>query len=86
MHTAVVVDGVSDQIAVETLAARHGRDLAGEAIVVQATGGAHGMRRHLRSFAGKRVAGLCDAGEEHVARRALHENPEPAARPASRRA
>jgi hypothetical protein len=76
MHTVVVVEGVSDQIAVETLAERHGRDLAAEGVVVRPTGGAHGMRRCLADFAGKRVAGLCDVGEEHVVRRALDEHPE----------
>jgi hypothetical protein len=74
MHTVVFVEGVSDRIAVETLAGRHGRDLAAEGVLVQPTGGAHGMRRHLREFAGKRVAGLCDAGEVHVVQRALDED------------
>ena len=74
MHTVVFVEGVSDQIAVETLASRQGRDLAAEGVLVQPTGGAHGMRRHLREFAGKRVAGLCDVGEAHVVQRALDES------------
>ena len=34
-RTVVLVEGVSDQIAVETLARRHGRDLAAEAAVVR---------------------------------------------------
>jgi hypothetical protein len=71
----LVVEGISDQIAVETLAARAGRDLAAERVVVLPAGGAHAMTRYLAQFgpagAGLRIAGLCDAGEEHVVRRGL---------------
>ncbi len=71
----VLVEGVSDQIAVETLAARHGRDLTVEGVVVLPTGGAGGMTRYLRLFGpegtGARLAGLCDAAEEHIVRRGL---------------
>jgi hypothetical protein len=71
----VLVEGVSDQIAVETLAGRCGRDLAGDGIVVVPVGGAHGVARYLRRFgsarAGVRVAGLCDAGEAHILMRGL---------------
>jgi hypothetical protein len=74
-RAVVLVEGVSDQIAVETLAGRRGRDLAAEGIVVVPVGGAHGVVRHLRRFgpegAGIRVAGLCDAGEAHIVRRGL---------------
>ena len=41
----VLVEGVSDQSAVETLAARHGRNLTVEGIVVLPTGGAGGLPR-----------------------------------------
>jgi hypothetical protein len=71
----VLVEGVSDQIAVETLARRRGRDLAAEGIAVLPTGGAHGITRYLRLFGpggtGARLAGLCDAAEEHIVRRGL---------------
>ncbi len=74
-RTVALVEGVSDQIAVEALARRQGRDMAAEGIVVLPVGGAHGAPRYLRRFgpggAGARLAGLCDAGEEHVLRRAL---------------
>jgi hypothetical protein len=74
-RAVVLVEGVSDQIAVETLAARHGRDLTAEGIVVLPTGGVHGMNRYLRLFGpegtGARLAGLCDAAEEHILRRGL---------------
>ena len=69
----VLVEGVSDQIALETLAARRGRDLGAERVVVLPIGGAHAARRYLTRFAaeGVRLAGLCDVAEEHVFRRAL---------------
>ncbi|MEU7526114.1 TOPRIM nucleotidyl transferase/hydrolase domain-containing protein [Saccharothrix sp. NPDC042600] len=69
----VLVEGVSDQIAVEVLAARHGRDLDAERVVVLPVGGAHGVARQLRRFGGggARLVGLCDAGEVDVVRRAV---------------
>ena len=71
----VLVEGVSDQIAIETLARRYGRDLAGEGVVVLPSGGVHGIVRYWRRFgplgAGIRVVGLCDAGEAHVIRQGL---------------
>jgi hypothetical protein len=74
-RAVVLVEGVSDQIAVETLAARHGRDLAAEGIAVLPAGGAGGITRYLRLFGpegtGARLAGLCDAAEEHIVRRGL---------------
>ena len=74
-RTVVLVEGVSDQIAVETLAGRHGRDLAAEGVVVLPAGGAHGIARYLRRFGpegtGARLAGLCDAGEARIVARGL---------------
>lgn len=71
----VLVEGVSDKTAVETLAARLGRDLAGEGIAVVPIGGAHAIGRFLAQFgphgANAVVAGLYDAGEESVVRRGL---------------
>lgn len=74
-RTVVLVEGVSDQIAVETLARRHGRNLAADGIAVLPVGGARGFGRYLREFgphgAGARLAGLCDAGEAHIVRQAV---------------
>ena len=74
-RAVVLVEGVSDQIAVETLARRRGRDLAAEGVAVLPVGGAHGAARYLRRFGpqgtGARLAGLCDAGEAHIVRRGL---------------
>ena len=74
-RTVVLVEGVSDQIAVETLAGRLGRDLAADGVAVLPTGGAHGFGRYLRRFGpegtGARLAGLYDAGEVRVVRGGL---------------
>jgi hypothetical protein len=71
----VLVEGISDQVALETLAARRGRDLGGERIAVVPIGGAQAIGRFLTRFGPEgldaRLAGLCDAGEEHVFRRSL---------------
>jgi hypothetical protein len=71
----VLVEGFSDQIAVETLARLRGRDLRAEGVAVVPVGGAHAVSPFLRRFgpqgAGIRVAGLCDAGEANVFRRSL---------------
>jgi hypothetical protein len=62
----VLVEGVSDQLAVEALAARRGRDLTAEGVAVVPIGGAGNIRRFLDLLIpqGIRLAGLCDAGEE----------------------
>jgi hypothetical protein len=67
------VEGVSDQLAVEALAARRGRDLAAEGVAVIPIGGAGNIRRFLEELIpqGVRLAGLCDAGEEADFRLAL---------------
>jgi hypothetical protein len=74
-ETVVLVEGVSDQIAVETLASRHGRHLGAERVAILPIGGAHAMTRYLTQFgpagAGLRLVGLCDLGEENVVRRGL---------------
>jgi hypothetical protein len=74
-RAVVLVEGISDQIALETLAARHGRDLVGERIAVVPIGGAQAIARFLTLFGPQgsdmRLAGLCDAREESVFRRSL---------------
>jgi hypothetical protein len=71
----VLVEGISDQIALETLAARRGRNLDGEGILIVPIGGAQAIGRFLTRFGPQasraRLAGLCDAGEEEVFRRGL---------------
>ena len=75
MNAVILVEGVSDQRAVETLAARRGRDLAAEEVSVVPIGGAHAIGAALERFgpAGLdvKLAGLCDAGEEGAYARGL---------------
>lgn len=73
--TVVLVEGMSDQAAVQTLAARRGRDLPGEGVFVVPMGGATNIAHFLGLFGpngfGVRLAGLCDEAEEHDFRRGL---------------
>lgn len=77
MRAVVLVEGFSDRVAVETLAARRGRDLATEGVIVVALRGAGNIRSALGRYGpqglGVRLAGLCDAGEEGDFRRALEQ-------------
>jgi hypothetical protein len=74
-RAVVLVEGFSDQIAIETLAARRGRDLAAEGVAVVPIGGAQAVARFAARFGPRgsdaRLAGLCDAGEEEMFRRSL---------------
>ncbi len=73
--TVVLVEGMSDQAAVQTLAARRGRDLPGEGVFVVPMGGATNIAHFLGLFGpngfGVRLAGLCDEAEELGFRRGL---------------
>jgi hypothetical protein len=74
-RTVVLVEGVSDQVAVGALAELRGRDLAAEGVEVVAMGGAtnirHAVARYGPAGLGLRLACLCDAGEEAHFRRGL---------------
>ena len=70
-NAVVLVEGPSDRIAIETLAARRGRDLAAEGVTVVAIGGAQAIERTLRGLSGVRVAGLYDVAEERDVLRGL---------------
>lgn len=65
--TVVLVEGESDRLAVETLAARLGCDLVGADAMVVSMGGVTNLRRHLAELSAApvrpRVLGLFDAGE-----------------------
>jgi hypothetical protein len=67
----VFVEGISDRVALETLAQRRGRDLQAEGVSVVPIGGAQALGRFLDPMSNIRVAGLCDAAEERSYRRAL---------------
>jgi hypothetical protein len=72
----VLVEGVSDHIAIETLARRLGRDLAADDVTVVPVGGAHAIGRFLEGVDPEsRVAVLCDVGEEHAVARAIARSP-----------
>ena len=71
----ILVEGVSDQSAVEALAARRGRNLRQEGVFVVPMGGATNIGHFLDLFGPRglraRLAGLCDEGEEGDFRRGL---------------
>jgi hypothetical protein len=71
----VLVEGTSDQVALEALAERRGRDLAAAGIAVVPMGGARNIGRFLELFGPRgldaRLAGLCDAAEETDFQRVL---------------
>ena len=75
LRAVLVVEGESDQVAVEALAERRGVDLAAAGVRIERLGGAHRIGKFLEKFGavgdGPRLAGLCDAREEPVFRRAL---------------
>jgi hypothetical protein len=71
----VLVEGLSDRLALEVLARRRGRDLAADGVAVIAMHGATNLGRHLERYGPSglnvKLAGLCDAAEEDYFRRAL---------------
>jgi hypothetical protein len=74
-RAVVLVEGISDQRALEALAQRRGRDLDAEGVAVVPIGGAQAIGRFLERFGPHgldvRLAGLCDAGEERYFKRSL---------------
>lgn len=71
-ETVVLVEGLSDLIALEVVAERRGRDLRGDGVAVVAMGGATNIGRFVSLFGptgrGARLTGLYDAAEQrHVA-------------------
>jgi hypothetical protein len=75
LRAVILVEGISDQRALEALAERRGRNLDAEGISVVAMGGAQRIGPFLDLFGPQglaiTVAGLCDAGEEEDFRRGL---------------
>src|SRR5919201_3538516 len=75
VHAVVLVEGISDRVALDALAERRGRDLAAEEVSVVPMGGAQSVGRFLKLFGPQgldvRLGGLCDAGEEREFRRGL---------------
>jgi OLD-like protein len=80
LRAVVLVEGVSDRVAVETLAARRGRTLDADGVCVVPIGGAMSIGRYLgvldtwgSGATGLHVVGLCDVGEEQYFQRALEQ-------------
>ncbi|MGW0464734.1 TOPRIM nucleotidyl transferase/hydrolase domain-containing protein [Streptomyces sp. NPDC003027] len=75
VRTAVLLEGPSDLAAVETLAARRGRDLAAEGVCAVSMGGAMSIGRYAGILGppglGLRLAGLCDEREQRFYDRGL---------------
>jgi hypothetical protein len=74
-RAVVLVEGTSDQRALEALGERRGRNLGAEGICIVPIGGAQAIGSFLDLFGPSgldvRLAGLCDAGEEGDFRRGL---------------
>ena len=74
-RTFLLVEGASDKTALETLAARRGRDLEVEGVSIIPMGGATTIGHFLDLLGPQghdfKLAGLCDAGEEGEFRREL---------------
>jgi hypothetical protein len=75
MKGVILVEGISDQRALEALAARRGRDLDAEGVAVVPIGGAHAIGHALERYGPRgldvRLAGLYDVGEERSFARGL---------------
>lgn len=70
----ILVEGASDRVAIEVLAARLGRDLGAEGVDVVELGGATNLGRYLAEThegEGLRLAGLYDVAEERFFARGL---------------
>jgi hypothetical protein len=74
-RAVVLVEGISDQRALEALAERRGRDLGAEGVSIVPIGGAQQIGSFLDRFGPRgldvNLAGLCDVGEEDHFRRGL---------------
>ena len=77
-HTMVLVEGMSDRLALERLASRLGYDLDAVDVRVVDVGGVTNFRANLIRYGpqgeGFRILGLCDEGEGPIVLRALQES------------
>jgi len=75
VRTIVLVEGVTDELALALAARRSGRDLEAEGVSIVPMNGVHAISWHLQRLAVEEpranLAGLYDEGEEEVVRAAL---------------
>lgn len=75
-RTVVLVEGISDQMALESIAERQGRNLDAEGVTIVPMGGVTAITPFLQLYGppgfALRVAGLCDANEEQHFVRAIN--------------
>jgi len=69
--SVVLVEGITDRLALEAVAAKLGLDLAAAGVEIVPIGGAQAIRRAAEGYDGQRVVGLCDDGERRYFRRVL---------------
>jgi hypothetical protein len=69
--SVILVEGITDRIAVEAVAAKLGRDLPAEGVEIVPIGGAQAIRRAATQYGSAQIVGLCDVGEERWFRRVL---------------
>src|SRR5262249_5441411 len=67
----ILVEGITDRIAVEAVAGKLGGNPAGEGVAVVRIGAAQAIRWAAAEHDGEHVVGLCDAAEERWFRRVL---------------
>jgi AAA domain, putative AbiEii toxin, Type IV TA system/Overcoming lysogenization defect protein-like, TOPRIM domain len=74
-RTVVLVEGMSDQLAIEALAERRGRNLDADGVAIVPMGGARTIASFLRLFGpggfNLKLAGLCDEAEETIFAQAI---------------
>ncbi len=75
MHTVILVEGLSDRLALERLAGRLGYDLHRAGVRIVDVGGVTNFQSNLVLYGphgrNLKVCGLCDQGERHIVLRAL---------------
>ena len=70
-RSVVLVEGLSDQLALEAVARLRRLDLAAAGIAILPIGGAHAIGRFAERLSHLRLAGLCDAQEAGIFRSVL---------------
>ena len=67
----ILVEGITDRIALEAVARKLGRDLGADGVAIVSIGGAQAIRRAAALHDDEHVVGLCDAPEARWFRRVL---------------